>query len=429
MTFPRLFVAALVVALSTGAALAGSLRPASPSKAPTYRLQTLAHADPPGTGASADVWGHKNHAYLSSYRAASCPAEGVRAYNLTNPRSPKLVSTFADSQSDPSLVGTSTEKTIVKSVRTPQFSGDLALVGFQACPRFTPTPFGGFGLYDVTNPARPRKLGMLSTPTRGAHELWLQPKGNRVYVYTASPAAELATSPDIDPQTGRGKTPGIADFRIFDVTDPQHPVKVGEWGAWKELGVYPTDGRGISKWNWVHSVITNQAATRAFLSYWDLGTVILDISNPTRPVYLGRTSFREGEEGDAHSAALANGGKILIETRESPRASHPVIYDISNPRSPRRLADFRLPGTTPESGGSFLDGVHDPKVLGKRAYFSWYRRGIVVADISKPAKPRLLARFAPPGSPEVWGVFATSKYVLASDMNSGLWVLNLRVTN
>ena len=51
--------------------------------------------------------------------------------------------------------------------------------------------------------------------------------------------------------------------------------------------------------------MTDDAAKRAYLSNWDLGTVILDITKPKRPRYLGRTRLQVGEpQGDAHSAAL-----------------------------------------------------------------------------------------------------------------------------
>jgi ribosomal protein S18 acetylase RimI-like enzyme len=70
----------------------------------------------------------------------------------------------------------------------------------------------------------------------------------------------------------------------------------------------------------------------------------------------------------------------------------------------------------------------------------WMSDGIVVADIARPARPRIVARFVPSATPDpegdtcgngsgpcpfVWGVFPTKDYVLASDMNSGLWVLRL----
>jgi hypothetical protein len=414
------------VLLFTGSATA--LPGAKPSAS---RLQKIGHADP-GEGYSGDVFGHLGYAYLSSWHGGQCPADGVRVYDVRTPSKPRRVSTFADAVSQPRVQRTWTEKTIVQHVSTASFTGELAVVSFQGCGGNT---FQGFGLYDVTKPANPRELSLTQLSPRGSHEIWLQPKGNHAYVYTAIPRSELVSSPDYDFQTQRAQTPGKPDFRIFDVSDPAQPVQVGEWGAWKELGIKPWDGRGHFNANFVHSVITNPAATRAYLSYWDLGTVILDISNPARPRYLGRTPATDSE-GDAHSAALAKNGKVLIETHET-ADGHPTLFDISNPARPKKLSDFRLPGTPPAP--DFSGGVHDPKVVGNRAYFSWYKRGFVAASIANPRKPKLLAQFLPPPAPDTdhalcntptcrlaWGVYATKSYILGSDMVSGLWILRLR---
>lgn len=395
----------------------------------TLRLQQLAHVDP-GGGYSGDVFGHRGYAYLSSWHGGSCPSLGVRVYDVRDPRRPRRVSTFADARSQPKVDGTWTEKTIVQHVSTPSFKGELAVTSFQRCGR---GDFQGFGLYDVTNPAAPELLSLVRLEPRGSHEIWLQSRGTRAYVYTAIPRSELISSPDYNPQTQQAQTPGDPDFRIYDVTNPTAPEKVGEWGAWKRLGIKPWEGRGRFSANFVHSVITNPSATRAYLSYWDLGTVILDIRDPSSPRYLGRTP--QESEGDAHSAALARNGKLLIETHET-SDGRPTLFDISNLARPRKLSDILPPGKAPGTG--FTNGVHDPKVQGNRAYFSWYARGVVVADISNARKPRILARFVPPPSidqerslcPEgsctlVWGVYAEKSYLLASDMLSGLWVLRL----
>lgn len=403
--------------MAAGAATAGQQAP------PSFRLTTLGHADP-GGGTSADVFGYKRQAYLSSHRGGACASQGVRVYDLAQLRNPRHVSTFADERSDPLVDGSWTEKTIVKPLTSAQFRGDLAVTSFQAC---FPGGFQGFGLYDVTDPANPRKLSLFRTEPRGSHEIFLQTRGSRAYVYTAIVGSELRSAPDYNPSTNTARTPGEADFRIYDVTDPARPVKVGEWGAWRKLGIHPNSGRGTARSNIVHSVIVNAAATRAFLSYWDLGTVILDISNPADPVYLGRTPFSPSQpEGSAHSAALGRNGSLLIQTHET-TGGIATLYDISNPRRPRRLSDFRLPASITAGGGSdFSFAVHDPKIRGNRAYFSWYRHGVVVADIARPSKPRFLTRFTPPPSPMVWGVFVGADYVLGSDMNSGLWVLRLQ---
>ena len=422
-------LASLTLRAGGGIASGGSGSDAAPRARPV-RLHVVGHVNP-GGGYSADVYGPRSHAYLPSWHGPYCPAQGVRVYDLRAPARPVHVSTFADRRSDPLLEGTWTEKTIVKSVRTPAFTGDLAVTSFQRCTR---DAFQGFGLYDVTNPARPRKLALVRTDPGGSHEIWLEATRNRAYVYTAIPLSELVSAPDYNPETRTAGTPGTPDFRIFDVSDPARPVQVGAWGAWRALGIPPRRA-GSRDANFVHSVVVNGDATRAYLSYWDLGTVILDIRRPAQPRYLGRTrapSF--ARQGAAHSVALARRGTLLVETHET-SGGYPTLFDITNPRRPRYVGAVR-----PREAGRIngWNSVHDARVLGNRAYFSWYGRGVVVADISRPRRPRIVARYVPPPAEDrvgrlcqeapctmVWGVFVERRYVLASDIVSGLWVLRL----
>ena len=420
----------LVAVLPALAALAAAGSASPRSAARPLRTQVLAHVNP-GGGYSADVVAHRGFAYLSSWHGQQCPSLGVRVYDLKMPTRPVRVATFADVASEPEVRGSWTEKTIVRRVHTADFSGDLAVTTFQRCAT---GGLQGFGLYDVTNPAAPRRLAIVRTNPRGSHEIWLATARGKAWVYTAIPSSELLSSPGYDPdRKPRGTTPGEPDFRIFDVSNPSQPVQVGGWGAWRSLGINPRDGRGGFSSNFVHSVITNPAATRAYLSYWDLGTVILDISNPASPRYLGRTPAVDAE-GDAHSSWLMKSGKVLVETHEN-AIGRPFFFDISNPRKPQLLSRFGPSG----GGNSFTAGVHDPKIVGNRGYFSWYSRGVLVGNVANPRKPKLIARFTPARSqdPErsfcpgsscslIWGVFPTAKYVLASDIVGGLWVFRLR---
>src|SRR5207253_6529191 len=161
---------------------------------------------------------------------------------------------------------------------------------------------------------------LVRTDPGGSPEIWRQAVGRRAYVYTAIPVAEFP---------GHPPSPG---FRIFDVTDPRHPVEVGSWIASAAMRAGKTAV-------FVHSVRVNPTGTRAYLSYWDLGTVILDISNPAHPRYLGRTA---DSQGFAHSTAITPSGSVLIETHET-TGGRPSFWDISNPRKPRLLSVFKPP--------------------------------------------------------------------------------------
>jgi hypothetical protein len=443
------------------------VRAGGPAPAPKLRNTRLVSHFDPGGGFHADVVEHGRFAYLGSWGAGPdpenptsrrfCPSRGVRVIDIHDPSRPKLVATFADGESTPALDGSWTEKVIVKRIDTPSFEGTVAAVSIQACAQ---GGFVGFGLWDVRRPNDPKLLALYETPgTGGSHELWLQPRGDKAYVYTAIMLSELTTSPTFNPKTFNATTPGEPDFRIIDVSNPRNPVKVGEWGAWKELGIHPLSGFGFGGKgdNVVHSVVV--FGTRAYLSYWDLGTVILDVSNPSRPRFLGRTQFPQNpadDEGNAHSAWIAKDGKVLIQTDEDfvpegdqfvePGWGHPRFYDISNPRRPRRISILMLPSTKqlpPPAPGDYT--VHDPKVRGDTVYFSWYSEGVVVVDIKNVRRPRVVAQFVPPPVPdpmgffpmifnlppetpfvEVWGVFLHRNVVLASDMSSGLWIFKVR---
>jgi len=412
-------------------------------RASSKGVEQLGHADP-GGGFNGDVVAHKGHAYLGSWGTAIdfdsyvagtyCPAQGVRVYSLFDVRNPAHVATFADGATNPQLAGSWTEKVVVRRVATPSFTGDLAAVSFQDCRL---GGFNGIGLYDVSDPSQPVELSLLPVGVFGVHELWLQKRGNRAYVWAAAIFGEVV-----------GDAP---DLRVIDVTDPRNPVQIADWGGQADLGVPADAGQGSFPFNLVHSVIGNETGTRAYVSHWDLGTVILDMTDPAEPTFVGRTTYAPDEEGNAHSAWLAKGEKILIQTDEdfdpgwfTPPGTetswgYARIFDISDPANPVQLSTFELPTTTQFPPGIGDYTVHDPKVVGNTLFLSYYAEGVVVVDIARPDRPGMVAQFVPepaadphglffPGEefPFVWGVYPERNYVLASDINSGLWVFRVR---
>jgi hypothetical protein len=334
-----------------------------------------------------------------------------------------------------------TEKVIVQKVHTRWFKGDLAAVSFQDC---APGGFTGIGLYDVSDPSDPQELSLRQSGTFGVHELWLEARGRKAYVYEAAIFTEVdAFFAGADPDEVN------PEFRIVDVSNPESPVQVGDWSAWRDMGVSPAAGQGSFPFNLVHSVVVDGKV--AYVSYWDFGTVMLDVRDPSEPAFLGRTSFEPNQEGNAHSSWTARGGKILVQADEdfdpSPSPDTETgwgyghIYDISDKANPVELATLTMPSTTqfpPPGPGDFT--MHDPKVRGKTLYTSWYTEGVVVWNIAKPSSPTMIGQFIPPKKAEdplgvffpgeefveIWGVDIGSGYVVASDMNTGLWVFRVR---
>jgi hypothetical protein len=378
----------------------------------------------------ADVYAHKGFAYTGTHTASGGNG-GVRVFDLKDPSNPKEIAVFANE-----IPNTWQEKVIVKSVNTPHFKGDLAVVSVQQTSRNNvsrPESVGGVLLYDVSDPYQPKKLGFYPLDRRvtGTHELYLTTQGNRALVLASNPYADYYTH-------GAEK-----DFQILDVSNPSSPEKI--WQFDPRLlpdvpedfnGYHWTDSNNRARAVFNHSVKTDVTGQFAYVSMWDLGTIIFDIKDPENPVYLGRTDFASNKKGSAHSSALAKGGNILIETRE---VSNPVgdgyesaygytrIFDISDKTNPKLLSEFTTDLTfnippTPSGRTTFAKTVHDPKVHGNTLYLSYYSGGVLSVDITDPSNPTEIGRYTSEKA-NVWGVFVDNNYVLASDMGQGLKVL------
>jgi hypothetical protein len=247
---------------------------------------------------------------------------------------------------------------------------------------------------------------------RGIHELYLFQRGNRAYVTAAAIFSEFSA----------GSTGG--DFRIVEVTDPRHPVQVGDWGAFKDGGLAPQPGQDF----FGHSASVDQTGTTAIVSYWDAGAIFLDIRNPANPTFIGRTIYPVGSDGDTHSIWLARGGNLLLTADEDFDPGNGTwgflrLWSVKNPAAPVEIGRFGTENAlAPNFGCCF--SIHNPVVRGSTAYLSWYGDGIRVVDISQPSAPREIASFVPDYDfPMVWGVYVDRDLIFASEFDTGLYLL------
>lgn len=372
-----------------------------------------------------DVYAHKGFAYVGTHTRNGGNG-GVRVFDLKDPSNPVEVAVFGNE-----IPGTWQEKVIVKTVNTPHFKGDLAVVSVQQLNSKNPDSKGGFLLYDVTDPYSPKKLGFWEVfkGTRGTHELYLTTQGNKTVVLAANPYTDYYSH-------GEEK-----DFQIVDVTDPINPTTLYQFDP-RSLPEVADDFNGYhwqspdGKTRPVFNHSTMVDGKYAYVSMWDLGTVIFDIQDPSNPNYLGRTDFASTQQGSAHSATVAHGGNILIETREvydpvkdgyEVAYGYTRIFDIKDKSNPKLLSEFKTELTTdvledPNKQVTFSKTVHDPKVQGNTLYLSYYGGGVVAVDITNPESPIEVGQYQPEDS-DVWGVFINRNYILASDIGSGLKVL------
>lgn len=399
-----------------------------------------------GRGFNADVWVHKHRggryvAYVGQWgfgdptQPERCPSgdrSGVKVIDVTDPAAPIVIASL---QNPPLTTAEDIE------VLTYRDGRDIAMVGIQACFRRDASIKRGLQLFDVTDPDNPKEIGFLSTgmAARGVHEFAAKQVSGKVLALLTVPFSQIR---DV---AGRG------DLRIADVTDPARPVEIADFHFVRDAGLPGTlEGFGCFPFNFAHGATVNAAGTKAFIASFDLGTVIIDIRNPARPRFLGRTTYASNAEGDAHSASLSTDERYLYQADEviPPNSNCQApdrgteagwgyirVFDIADPANPVQVGAFRTPNSTSPNRMRKGDySVHNPLVVGDKLYLSWYSDGVRVASLSDPRNPTELAYLVPPSAkdplhvlgfvPEVWGVVVDERgCVYLSDMNFGLYVV------
>jgi PA domain/LVIVD repeat len=257
------------------------------------------------------VAGWKDLAFVGKWREA-CPGTGVDIIDIKRPRQPVKIADTLD------YADTSVEDMQVMRIR----GRDILGIGLQDCGNSATEGTVGLELYHITDPRNPQFLSLFNGEDFGleaehghVHEFDLTrtPDG-RTLALLASPDLEALTSnpPLFDDGTG--------DLLIVDITDPSNPTLLSHWGVLQEpalgLDVYLSVLAGGDARTLDHSVRANKDGTLAYVSYWDAGFIILDISDPSDPVFLGRTEYAPGEEGNAHSVDESPSGEILAAADE-----------------------------------------------------------------------------------------------------------------
>ena len=425
-----------------------------------FNMVVVGHNDLGARGFNGDVWTHKGYAYVghwgfgdwatgNSRFCPSAPNNGVAVIDARNPSRPTRVATLQNPE------GSSAEDVVVYTARYGPYAGrDIAVAGIQSCvgSRYDATAERGLMLWDVTRPSAPVRLGYLRTAccTRGIHEFEV---GNRADLGRTFAYATVPTSRYPDDQTASGvrDTNGDGDFRLIDITDPAHPVQTADWGVQDAGGPFGA-GQGCDPdANYGHGAEPSEDGREVFLAYWDSGYIRLDLTDPTRPVFRGRTVYPSNADGDAHSSQYDEARRLLITADEDfCKVSGPAtekgygymrIYDWSKLGSPRQIGSYRTPnslGTNDQTAGDYV--IHNNWLVGTDVYASWYSDGVRVIDTTNPRAPREVAHFVPPATTnpvkpsqrgvltntaQVWGVVVeeATGLIYASDMNSGLWIL------
>ena len=289
---------------------AGHLAPASANVELVSKL-ALKNVVP---GKIADVGVHNGYAYLAAWGVETCQYNGVHVVDIRNPAAPDEVA-FIQSK-EGSYPG---EGVQALSISTPKFTGDILVTNNEKCK--DKVGFGGLNIYNITNPAHPTPLveGLGDSTVNGQGKK----DANEIHSVFAWDAGDKAYAVIVDNEEG-------TDVDIIDITDPRKAKLIAEYDLDARFPqiVQPSPANLVEIF--LHDAIVKEIAGKQVmsLSYWDGGYVLLDMTNPLAPVYIGDSDFPNPDteplesgftvapEGNAHQSEFTRDNRFLIGADE-----------------------------------------------------------------------------------------------------------------
>jgi hypothetical protein len=136
-------------------------------------------------------------------------------------------------------------------------------------------------------------------------------------------------------------------YVILDISDPTKPVEAGRWwmpGQHVAGGETPQKNPNVNLHN-PNFVDGNLV----YLSYGDAGMVVLDISDVKHPKLVSRIKFQPDHRFDVHTVSPDFKRKLVYVNSEAVIAGckgpldHATIVDVSNPAKPFPISRFPVP--------------------------------------------------------------------------------------
>ena len=136
-------------------------------------------------------------------------------------------------------------------------------------------------------------------------------------------------------------------YVILDISNPAKPVEAGRWwvpGQHVAGGETPQKDPNVN----LHSpnVVDGNLA---YLAYGDAGMIILDISDVSKPRLVSKLKFEPRHRFDAHTVLLEPGRKLAYVNSEAVvynckgPLDHATIVDIADPAKPVALSRYPVP--------------------------------------------------------------------------------------
>lgn len=338
-------------------------RPALAQEPPLNAVE-LSNFDQAGQS-YADVWGDGDYAYVAHYGQSR-----VDIVDISDPTDPQLAATY---------------NTGGGSAQDVKAGDGLMFVGLESSAV-------GVHIVDVRDPTHPVKLTNV-TVRSSVHNVFY----HQGWLYIVDSSAAVVD---------------IVDLRSYD---PDNPPATISSPTWRLTGV------GL----FVHDITVQ--GNYLFASAWN-SIRVYDISNlaSQAPVFLDAANGNS-----VHSAWATDDLKFLVTAEERTGGGLTLFELVPETGSAQGISLVKR--DTFALSTSRSTSVHNPVISGYTVFASWYQAGVQVLEILPSLKRfSLVASFDTTaaqgggGFQGCWGIYPLlgSDRVLASDISTGLWVLD-----
>jgi hypothetical protein len=254
---------------------------------------------------------------------------------------------------------------------------------------------GGFKIYDVSSPSRPREIVHQRTGGIGVHRFDMDER--HAYIST-----EMA-----------GYVGNI--LVIYDIGDPRRPTEVGRWWI---PGQHVAGGETPSwsgRQHRLHHAL--RFGNEMWASCWHAGFWIVDVSDLAKPKGVGAYNYHPLFPEPTHTAMPVpehiGGRRIALAIDEEDQAqsaseeegrrgrAHACIltFDVTDPAAIKPLGQFQVSEMdSPFSriGGARF-GAHQfcERMSGTIVHAVWFSGGLRIIDVANPLAPREIGHFIP----------------------------------
>jgi hypothetical protein len=403
-----------------------------------HNMRLVSHCDQGGRTDGVQIMVHRGYAYIGHMFS-----KGFSIVDVRDPKHPRAVEYVAappgtwnihlQTHDDLLLVINAKDMFAAAEFADERayYRGQLGtVVGTAQATSATRNWTAGLAIYDISQPARPRRIGFMPVDGGGIHRIW----------YVGGRWAYVSALLD-----------GFTDyiFMTVDVADPTKPRAAGRyWIPGMNLAAGETPNwLARSRYGLHHAIIDGDTA---YAAWRDAGMVVIDVADRENPKLIVHRNWSPPFGGGTHNCLPLPDRQLLVVLDEAVLDHQEDglkliwIFDNRNTANPVSISTFPTPVDADyvSKGGHFgPHNIHENRpgsfVSSELIFATYQNAGVRVFDIRDQYRPIEIAAWVPPAPARMMDhrpsrarviqsadVFVDwNGLVYSTDYNAGLFIL------